>query len=78
VNRLLDSPDVPEDVVQFLLWHEYLHLYLQTGHTPEFWGLERASKARGDTVRWRLTSPLSRRPTRVRGPLGFARGDMGK
>lgn len=42
VNRLLDSPDVPEDVVQFLLWHEYLHLYLQTGHTPEFWELERA------------------------------------
>src|SRR5690606_23452683 len=41
VNRLLDSPDVPESVLQFLLWHEYLHLHLQDGHTPVFRELER-------------------------------------
>jgi superfamily II DNA or RNA helicase len=40
-NRLLDSPDVPEDVIRFLMWHEYLHLYLQQAHTPEFRKLER-------------------------------------
>jgi hypothetical protein len=32
--------------------------------------------ARGDMVRWRLTSPNSIRPTPVRRPLDFARGDM--
>ena len=41
VNRLLDSPDVPEEVIQFLLWHEYVHLYLHQGHTSTFRILER-------------------------------------
>ncbi|MFV8752861.1 DEAD/DEAH box helicase [Nannocystaceae bacterium ST9] len=41
VNRLLDSPDVSADTMRFLLWHEFLHLYLQTGHPPTFRDLER-------------------------------------
>lgn len=41
LNRLLDSPDVSEDVIQYLLWHEYLHLYLQQGHTKTFREYER-------------------------------------
>lgn len=41
INRLLDSPDVPAAVVRFLLWHEYLHLYLRQGHTRPFRELER-------------------------------------
>ncbi|MBW4579589.1 MAG: DEAD/DEAH box helicase [Tildeniella nuda ZEHNDER 1965/U140] len=41
LNRLLDSPDVSEDVIQYLLWHEYLHLYLQQGHTQTFREYER-------------------------------------
>lgn len=36
VNRLLDSPDVSADTMRYLLWHEYLHLYLQQGHTKHF------------------------------------------
>jgi superfamily II DNA or RNA helicase len=42
VNSLLDSPDFLESTIRFLLWHEYLHLYLmETGHTDEFRKLER-------------------------------------
>lgn len=41
INVLLDSPDFSEETLQFLLWHEYLHLYLLSGHTPEFRRLER-------------------------------------
>src|SRR5690606_24513749 len=41
VNCLLDSPDVTSDTIVFLLWHEYLHLYLRQGHTPIFRALER-------------------------------------
>lgn len=41
INRLLDSSDVSADVVQYLLWHEYLHLYLQQGHTKTFREYER-------------------------------------
>lgn len=41
MSRLLDSPDVPESVLRYLLWHEYLHLYLRAGHTSEFRRLER-------------------------------------
>lgn len=41
VNRLLDSPEVPRDVMIWLLWHEYLHLHLKAGHTATFRQLER-------------------------------------
>lgn len=41
INRLLDSPDISESVLQFLLWHEYLHLYLLQGHTRTFREFER-------------------------------------
>jgi len=41
INRLLDSPDVEPEVLRFLLWHEYLHAYLQQGHTKTFRELER-------------------------------------
>lgn len=41
VNVLLDSPDVSEETMRFLLWHEYLHLYLKAGHSKTFRELER-------------------------------------
>jgi hypothetical protein len=41
VNCLLDSPDVSVETVRFLLWHEFLHIYREEGHTPEFRQLER-------------------------------------
>lgn len=41
INRLLDSPSVDVDTLRFLLWHEYLHLYLKAGHTKEYRRLER-------------------------------------
>jgi len=41
VNVLLDSPDVSEETMRFLLWHEYLHLYLKAGHPKTFRELER-------------------------------------
>lgn len=41
INCLLDSPDLSADALEFLLWHEYLHLFLQSGHTPLFRKLER-------------------------------------
>lgn len=41
VNCLLDSPDVSTEAIGFLLWHQYLHLFLQSGHTPVFRKLER-------------------------------------
>ncbi len=40
VNVLLDSPDVSRDTMEFLLWHEFLHLWLKQGHTREFRSLE--------------------------------------
>jgi hypothetical protein len=36
INILLDSPDVTENALEFLVFHEYLHLLLQIGHTPVF------------------------------------------
>ena len=41
INVLLDSPDFSEATLLYLLWHEYLHLYLLGGHTEEFRRLER-------------------------------------
>lgn len=41
VNRLLDSSDMSAATMRFLLWHEYLHLHLKTGHPPSFRELER-------------------------------------
>jgi superfamily II DNA or RNA helicase len=41
INCLLDSPEIAPEVMRFLLWHEYLHLYLQAGHTQQFYELER-------------------------------------
>ena len=40
VNVLLDSPDVSREAMEFLLWHEFLHLWLKQGHTREFRRLE--------------------------------------
>jgi superfamily II DNA or RNA helicase len=36
VNMLLDSPAVSPDTVRYVLWHEYLHLFLKAGHTEDF------------------------------------------
>lgn len=36
INLLLDSPGVSRETILFLLWHEYLHIYLQQLHTPTF------------------------------------------
>jgi len=41
MNRLLNSPDVSGDTIQFLLWHEFLHVHLKQGHTPTFKNYER-------------------------------------
>jgi len=41
INLLLDSPDFSATTLKFLLWHEYLHLFLRAGHTGEFRRLER-------------------------------------
>ena len=40
VNVLLDSPDISRETLEFLLWHEFLHLWLKQGHTREFRRLE--------------------------------------
>lgn len=40
INRKLDSPDVPADMLRFVLQHAYLHLYLQQGHRGVFRELE--------------------------------------
>ncbi len=43
INRLLCSPDVSDATLRYLLWHEYLHLYLNhPRHSLEFRNLERA------------------------------------
>lgn len=50
MNRLLDSPDIGAETMRFLLWHEYLHLYLKQLHTKTFRELERKypSRVEGD------------------------------
>lgn len=41
INVLLDSPDIDAATMKFLLWHEYLHVFLSQGHTKTFRELER-------------------------------------
>jgi hypothetical protein len=41
INCLLDSPNVDANTIEFLIWHEYIHLFLQDGHTPVFRRLEK-------------------------------------
>jgi hypothetical protein len=41
INCLLDSPDIAPNTMKFLLWHEFLHVHLNQGHTPTFRELER-------------------------------------
>jgi hypothetical protein len=36
INSLLQSRQISPETLRFLLWHEYLHLYLRGGHTKEF------------------------------------------
>ena len=36
INRLLDSPDISMTTMQFLIWHEFLHVHLASGHTETF------------------------------------------
>jgi hypothetical protein len=52
INKLLDSPRVDVDTLRFLLWHEYLHLYLKAAHTKEFRRLERMWPDYGDADRF--------------------------
>jgi hypothetical protein len=40
VNRLLDTPDLSEEALRYLLWHEYLHLHLKAAHPKGFRELE--------------------------------------
>jgi superfamily II DNA or RNA helicase len=51
VNRLLDSPDIGAETMRFLLWHEYLHLYLKQAHTKTFRELERKYPSRLESDR---------------------------
>lgn len=48
VNLLLDSPDIGAETMRFLLWHEYLHLYLKQAHTKTFRDLEKKYPSRLD------------------------------
>jgi len=41
INRLLDSPDIRVTTIRFLLWHEFLHVHLVSGHTKTFREYER-------------------------------------
>ncbi len=41
INRLLNTPDISSEAIQFLLWHEFLHVYLEQNHTEEFKQYER-------------------------------------
>jgi hypothetical protein len=41
MNRLVCSGEVQPATIEFLLWHEYLHILMKEGHTPHFRALER-------------------------------------
>lgn len=40
INKILQSRETPEKVIEFVLYHELLHLELQQGHTKKFRDLE--------------------------------------
>lgn len=40
VNKVLNSTDIPAEVIKFLLYHEILHNEVSANHTPEFWAKE--------------------------------------
>lgn len=42
LNCLLNSSDISKSAIEYLLWHEYLHLHLKQGHTREFRRLEKS------------------------------------
>lgn len=52
VNKVLDSADVSLDTLEFILWHEYLHLYLKTGHPKHFRELERKWPSCNESTRF--------------------------
>jgi hypothetical protein len=41
MNQLLDSPDISVATMRFLIWHEFLHVHLASGHTKTFREYER-------------------------------------
>lgn len=42
INRLLNHEEIDLDILEFVLWHEYLHLFLnKEGHSENFRALER-------------------------------------
>jgi hypothetical protein len=41
INCLLDSPNISVSTLRFLLWHEFLHVQLNSGHTKTFREYER-------------------------------------
>lgn len=55
INCLLDSPDVSAECMRFLLWHEYLHLYLKIGHPKDFRRLEQMWPGYVDAYREMMT-----------------------
>jgi hypothetical protein len=36
INRRLDTHDIGVAAMRFLLWHEFLHVHLASGHTETF------------------------------------------
>lgn len=48
INRILRFSEVPEEVLRYVVWHEYLHVRLRCKHTREFRELERKWKNSSD------------------------------
>src|SRR5690606_26113569 len=76
INRKLDSPDVPDFVVESVLHHEMLHHHLgvpivngrRRAHTPLFRRLERSFPQFGEAERF-----LARYEAPMRGPSKLVR-----
>ena len=49
INRLLSSHEVPQEVIEYLLYHELLHANGKWAHTPEF---REAEWRFPDSARW--------------------------